>query len=196
MLCCNDPKMGKRDWLPLIELLKQAGLEFEKGLTDLEVEQVERTFSFRFPPDLCAFIKTAVPFWNSPRWRTGSESEIREWFDEPIRGILFDVEHSEFWLPEWGERPVMLSMALEIATSHIREAPKLIPILAGRYLPELPHEAGNPVFSVHQADIIYYGFDLDDYFRHEFSLPRREWPMQIREVEFWNPDRFQELRWA
>jgi hypothetical protein len=72
----------------------------------------------------------------------------------------------------------------------------LIPILGGRYMPELPYEAGNPVFSVHPADIIYYGFDLEDYLRHEFNLPREEWPSKVRRMEFWDPDRFQELRWG
>ena len=196
MVCCNGPKMDIKDWRPLIELLKEASLEFSEGLTDDEVEHIEKTFSFRFPPDLCAFLKTAVPFSNSPRWRSGSESDIREWFDEPLRGILFDVETNEFWLPEWGERPIVPSIALEVAASNIRTAPKLIPILAGRYMPELPHEVGNPVFSVHQADIIYYGFDLEDYLRHEFNLPREEWPAQIRQIGFWDPDRFQQLRWG
>jgi hypothetical protein len=188
--------MKTKDWLPLIKLLKGAGLEFSEGLTDDEVEHIEKTLSFRFPPDLCAFLKTAVPFWNSPRWRSGCESDIREWLDEPLRGILFDVERNEFWLPEWGERPEDLPDALKIASMRINEAPKLIPLLFNRFIPELPHEAGNPVFSVHQADIIYYGFDLEDYLRHEFNLPREEWPAQVRKIEFWNVDRFQELRWG
>jgi hypothetical protein len=196
MMCCNGSEMKTKDWLPLIKLLKGAGLEFSEGLTGNEVEHIEKTFSFRFPPDLCAFLKTAMPFWNSPRWRSGSESDIREWFDEPLRGILFDVERNEFWLPEWGEQPEDLPDALKIASTRIREAPKLIPILFNRFIPELPHEAGNPIFAVHQADIIYYGFDLEDYLRHEFNLPREEWPAQVRQIEFWDADRFQELRWG
>ena len=193
---CNDPNMNTSDWLPLIELLRGAGLEFEKGLSDLEILDLENRFEFGFPPDLCAFMKVAVPFWNSPRWHSITDSDIRQWFDEPLEGMLFDVEHNAFWLPEWGERPEDLPDALKNASRKIGEAPKLIPILAGRYMPELPHEAGNPVFSVHQADIIYYGFNLEDYLRHEFNLPRKEWPAQIRQIEFWDPDRFQELRWG
>ena len=122
--------------------------------------------------------------------------DLRQWFDSPIEEILLDVEHNEFWLAEWGKRPEDLPDALRIASKKIREAPKLIPILGSRYMPELPHEAGNPVFSVHQADIIYYGFDLEDYLRHEFNLPREEWPAQVRQIRFWDPDRFQELRWG
>ncbi len=187
--------MKTKDWLPLIEALKGAGLEFESGLTESEIETVEGKFCFRFPPDLRSFLMAAIPFWNSPRWRSGNESEIREWFDLPLQGILFDVEQSAFWLPEWGERPKRLSDALEVATLRVREAPKLIPLITHRFIPESPHESGNPVFSVHQTDIIYYGFDLEDYFRHEFKLPRDEWPAEVREIELWAPDRFQQIRW-
>ena len=111
--------------------------------------------------------------------------------DWPLQGCLFDVEHNGFWLPEWGKRPELLSDAFKIATEMIAEAPKLIPIYSHRFVSEEPHEVGNPVLSVHQMDIIYYGFDLDDYLRHEFNLPgRKEWPLQVRPIRFWDPARF------
>ncbi len=63
----------------------------------------------------------------------------------------------------------------------------MIPVFAHRMLPSEPHLEGNPVFSVHQTDIIYYGFDLDDYLRHEFRLPgRRPWPEHVRTIELWS----------
>jgi hypothetical protein len=72
-------------------------------------------------------------------------------------------------------------------------APKLIPIYHHRMMPDEPHLKGNPVFSVWQTDIIYYGFDLEDYLRHEFVLPgRKAWPETIRPIRFWNIDRFYE----
>jgi hypothetical protein len=53
------------------------------------------------------------------------------------------------------------------------------------------------VFSVHQTDIIHYGFDLADYLRHEFGLPgRAPWPERVRPIRFWDLDRFQEVRWG
>jgi hypothetical protein len=45
----------------------------------------------------------------------------------------------------------------------INEEAKLIPIFVHRMMPDDPHLAGNPVFSVHQTDIIHYGFALADY---------------------------------
>jgi hypothetical protein len=62
--------------------------------------------------------------------------------------------------------------------------------LAHRYIPEEPHERGNPVLSVYQSDIIYYGADLDDYFRREldFALdPQGARPLTPkRRIRFWS----------
>lgn len=100
------------------------------------------------------------------------------------------------WLPEWGQRPASLDEAQTIVEEKVRQAPKPIPIFAHLMMPDQPRSAGNPVFSVYQTDIIYYGFDLDDYLRHEFDLPgRRPWPSEIKRIEFWDVDRWQDLHW-
>jgi hypothetical protein len=46
--------------------------------------------------------------------------------------------------------------------------PALVPVYKHRYLPTMPSESGNPVLSVVQTDIIYYGNDLLDWFDYEF----------------------------
>jgi hypothetical protein len=190
--------MNKECWRELAALLKGEGIEFDDGLSDREVKTAENKFGFRFPPDLRAFLQTALPIGKGfYDWRYGDETRLREMLNWPLHGCLFDVERNNFWLSEWGKRPRLLSEALKIATEKINEAPKLIPIYSHRYIPEEPHEVGNPVFSIHQMDIIYYGFDLEDYLRHEFKLPdRKEWPAQVRHIRFWDPDRFQKLRWG
>ncbi|HEY2002008.1 MAG TPA: hypothetical protein VGG80_06805 [Acidobacteriaceae bacterium] len=190
--------MDREHWLELAALLQVGHLEFDPGLTDLEVEATEEKFNFRFPPDLRAFLQTIMPAHiGFHDWRDGNETRLRKMLDWPLQGCLYDVEHNGFWLPEWGPRPELLADALEIAKAKITEAPKLIPIYSHRFIPGEPRESGNPVFSVHQMDIIYYGFDLDDYLRHEFNLPgRKDWPAQVRPISFWDPDRFQKLRWT
>jgi len=155
-------------WSKLIELMEAAGVMFENGLTDVEVASVEEIYGFHFPLDLRNFLQTALPkHFPFANWRSGDDAYIREMLRLPLEGVLFDVEH-DFWLTEWGPRPA----------------------------PDRPHGPGNPVLSVHQTDIIYYGFDLDDYLRHEFNLPdRKPWPSEIRAVEFWDVDRWQDVRW-
>ncbi len=60
-----------------------------------------------------------------------------------------------------------------------------------------PSAARSVRLTLHQTDIIYYGFDLADYLRHEFELPDREpWPERVRPTRFWAVDRLQEERWA
>lgn len=54
----------------------------------------------------------------------------------------------------------------------LKAAPRLIPICSHRYIPEEPHDAGNPVFSVMQSDVIYYGADLANYSKGSSSLRR------------------------
>jgi hypothetical protein len=158
--------MDREHWSELAALLQVGHLPFDAGLTDEEVERVERKYAFRFPPDLRAFLQIVMPAnIGFHDWRDGNEAGLREMLDWPLIGCLFDVEHTDFWLPEWGIRPTSLSDALKIATEKVNEAPKLIPIYSHRFISEEPYEEGNPVLSVYQTDIIYYGFDLDDYLR-------------------------------
>ena len=74
-----------------------------------------------------------------------------------------------------------------IVRDAVAKAPKLIPLMGHRYLPAEPCEAGNPVLSVYQADIIYYGADLDAYFNIELRLgePKR-YGDGARRIRFWS----------
>ena len=173
-------------------------VEFDAGLTDAEVTTAENRFDIRFPPDLREFLQTALPRGPQfPDWRSADEAVLRDWLERPRQGILFDIEYNGFWLEEWGPSPASLAEALQVASALVASAPRLIPIFMHRMMPDEPHLVGNPVFSVHQTDIIHYGFDLADYLRHEFHLPGREsWPEQLRPIRFWDLDRFQNVRSA
>jgi hypothetical protein len=186
------------NWLDIIEQVRSRGIDFAPGLSDAEVASVERRFGFRFPPDLCALLQAGLPQGEQlPDWRSGSEEQLREWLDMPRQGVFFDIENNGVWLPEWGPRPKAIQEALQLAERLLVAAPKLIPIWRHRMIPDDPHLEGNPIFSVHQTDIIYYGHDLEDYLRHEFELSGREpWSENLRPIRFWEIERFQEVRWA
>jgi hypothetical protein len=202
--------MSSSEWDGIISAIKEqsdkgtktpAGrrqVNFERGLSDSEIIAVEEKFSFRFPPDLRAFLQTALPCGEGfPNWRSGKQSDLRDWLDLPRQGIMFDVGSNDFWLEEWGPRPDNTAEAERITSELVAGAPKLIPVYIHRMMPDEPHLPGNPVFSVHQTDIIIYGFDLADYWRAEFSLPGREpWPATVRPIRFWDIDRFQNVRWG
>ncbi|HEY2588371.1 MAG TPA: SMI1/KNR4 family protein [Tepidisphaeraceae bacterium] len=204
--------MGRVDWQDLIVQLRgctyQFGLitagtsvhrvEFDAGLTNAEFDAAESRYGFRFPPDLRAFLQTALPKGpRFPDWRSGDEAAIRDWLDGPRRGVVFDIEHNGFWLDEWGPHPASIVDAVRRGEELVSAAPRLIPIYGHRMMPDEPNLPGNPVFSVHQTDIIHYGYDLADYLRHEFHLPgRRPWPDEVRRIRFWDIDRFQDVRWG
>ena len=190
--------MVRNPWQPLIEELNRSDKAvFDAGRTDAEVVACEKKFAFRFPPDLREFLQTALPRGpRIPDWRRGDEPTFRDWLDLPRQGILFDVEHNDFWLDEWGARPEQVSEALRVAGNLVYVAPKLIPIFMHRMIPDEPHLAGNPVFSVHQTDIIHYGVNLEDYLRNEFEIGERKGEISSpRVIRFWDIDRFQDVRW-
>jgi len=171
-------------------VLERAGVKFDSGLTSVEFEAAEARFGFTFPPDLRSFLAFALPTGGSaPPWRDLEHPHLINMMNGPLEDMCFDIEHNDFWPHEWGERPSELSEAFEIARGHVARAPKLIPVFGHRYLPDRPAIAGNPVFSVHQTDIIYYGSDLENYLHNEFyyyfgtsdhSLGN------IRDIEFWS----------
>ena len=172
----------------IIDAMKDAGIKFAAGLTSPEFATVEEYFGFRFPPDLRCFLHEVLPVGEKfPDWRDPESETLAKRMSWPLEGIQFDIEHAAFWMEEWGGRPELLEEAFAVAEMAIAEAPTLIPVFSHRYLPEEPQESGNPVFSVYQTDIIYYGADLHSYFNHEFGLNTSSVEAaNIREIPFWS----------
>ncbi|MBO7499414.1 MAG: SMI1/KNR4 family protein [Bacteroidaceae bacterium] len=173
----------------IILKLKTKRVELAEGLSDSEVSTIESELGFTFPEDLRQFLQTAVPEGGAfVNWR--SVEDVRKRMDDVWEGIAFDIRVNSFWYEGWGEKPASLEDQLRVAEEHYRTYPKLIPIYSHRYMPSSPTSAGNPVFSVYQMDIIYYGYDLASYLEHEFdfrsyeSLFSDEHP--FRRIEFWS----------
>ena len=173
------------------EVLNRAGVVFDAGLTPSELAAAEERHGFRFPPDLRAFLAFALPTGQGfPDWRDLDSSSIAASMAWPLEGMCFDIEHNAFWPPEWGERPLDFQAAFAVARRHVAAAPRLIPIFGHRYLPDRPCAAGNPVFSVHQTDIICYGSNLETYLQNEFSghfeTPHYSLGSSLTEIDLWS----------
>jgi hypothetical protein len=171
--------------------LEEAGVSFSPGLTQLEIRAAEESYGLKFPPDLKEFLMFALPTSRDwPNWRNVDDPGIWQILNWPYEGICFDIEHSAFWPQEWGARPASLTEACAVAKEKVDAAPKLVPILGHRYLPDRPNEADNPVFSVYQTDIIYYGSDLWNYFENEFGhyfkTSGHNVTEPLRRIEFWS----------
>jgi hypothetical protein len=160
------------------------GRVWAEGYTQSELDEAQDKFGLVFPPDLVSLLRDRRPVL-AYDWRS-DDKEIREMLAWPLEGLLFDVENNTLWWPEWGERPRTAEARAEVLAMIVGGAPRLIPLVSHRYLPAEPHEAGNPVFSVYQSDVIYYGADLADYFEREFGDPRRPLPQHIKHVPFWS----------
>ena len=171
--------------------LAQAGVTFAPGLSPAEVERAERAYAIELPPDLRELLMFALPVSTGwPDWRTTDDPRIWAQLRAPYEGICFDIEHNDFWLADWGEKPNTLAAAFAVAKDRVRAAPTLIPIRGHRYLPSRPSLAGNPVFSVHQTDIIHYGADLWNYLENElpgaFETSEYQLGQLLRHIDFWS----------
>jgi hypothetical protein len=155
--------------------------------TEAELDAAQARFGFFFPPDLRALL-LKHRLVGALDW-TRDHDAIAERFAWPYEGLLFDVENNVLWRPEWGPRPDDPAERAVVLRRVVDTAPKLIPVFGHRYIPETPHEADNPVFSVYQADIIVYGVNLAHYLHEEFhrgedfacaDLPR------LKTIPFWS----------
>lgn len=165
-------------------------VRWTKGYTQSELDRAQRRFGLVFPPDLIALLKRKRPVeghdWTDDR-------AIRRALDWPFVSLLRSVENGRMWWSEWGKWPSSAGAREEKLRDIISRAPKLIPLIAHRYLPEQPNEAGNPVFSIYGVDAIHYGANLNDYFEREFGNPNsKPWPARMKYIPFWSElvDRF------
>ncbi len=180
----------------LIKLMKLKKVDFEIGLTENEISQIENKYDILFPPDLKLFLETELPVSDGfVNWRLGLKSKkemdkISDRINWPLEGMLFDLKSNDFWIKSWGKKPNDYKEKELIAKEKYYDFPKLIPIYSHRYIPSKPNEKDNPIFSVHQMDIIYYGYDLSTYFANEFIFELTN-EFQLlekpkKEIEFWN----------
>ena len=170
-----------------VRTLTDRGITFACGLNDSDISAAEDCWSFKFPPDLRQLLQHALPISDGfPDWRSPDSDGLRRTIEWPLDGMCFDIEHDDFWMDDWDARPDTLVAAKAIAKRAVQNAPFLIPVYSHRYLPADPCAAGNPVFSVYQTDIIFYGFDLAAYLDAEFNVPNPfPVPTAPRAIEFW-----------
>jgi hypothetical protein len=160
------------------------------GLSSNEITPIETQLGFRVPDDFAYLLQNIqdssgvlFPWSNFDKRRY---DDIIRWV---LHGIEFDIEKSGLWLERWGKRPAALSAALDIARRDFETWPKLLPIYGHRFLAAEPCRSGNPVFSIMQTDIIYYGADLPHYLLNEFV--DRDYALhtdaqKIRKIDVWS----------
>jgi hypothetical protein len=156
------------------------------GYTQSQLDEAQQRYGLRFPADLVELLLERR-LADGYAWHT-EDPRIREMLEWPYEALLFDVENG-FWWPDWGERPSTPEERAEVLRSALSRVSRLIPLWSHRFLPEAPNERGNPVFSMHGFDTIYYGTDLANYLEREFGPPPlRRLPVRlgVRHIPFWS----------
>lgn len=167
-------------------ILVANGVLLDAGLTRRELSAAEELVGSHFPPDLATLLSTKLPAGDKfPTWRQPDNPLLTDLLAHPTEGIVFDVLHASAWHPDWPERPVLDAEAEAVARAALANAPKLVPIYSHRFLPTEPLAVGNPVLSVMQTDIIFYGSDLAHYAGNEFEHGWRD-PGATTRLPFWD----------
>jgi hypothetical protein len=159
------------------------------GYSPPELDAIQDRWQLRFPPDLVALLREHRRPIDGPGsfdWLATDAADIQRRLDGPFDGFLFDVEHAGLWWPEWGSRPDDADGRRAVVRGVFDDMPRLIPLYGHRYLPAEPLESGNPVFSVHQSDVIYYGANLQDWMQRERDAwDAKPWP-PLKRIRFWS----------
>ena len=164
------------------------------GLSAMDIASIETALGFRLPPDFVyLFQNLQDPGGVFFPWQNFDKRRYDESIAWVLHGIEFDIEHNGFWLERWGDKAQDLPAAVDIARRDFPAWPKLLPIFGHRFLAAEPCRGGNPVFSIMQTDIIYYGADLAHYLLHEFTPSgdrkdylRHTYDQQIRRIDVWS----------
>lgn len=172
-----------------LDLLKAHSVEFENGLTINEIVQIEKVYDIVFPDSLREFLMTALPiskgFYNWRNMEYKNVDYIKRIISRPIKYIQ-DMPEEIYWCDDWGQEPENEVDLKEEVLKRLKKAPKLVPIFSHRYMPIIT--MGNPpILSIHGVDIIYYGKDLEDYFKVEFGKKEQnsiEFD-NIEPIQFW-----------
>lgn len=189
----------------------QKGTRFANPLNASQIKTLEKEVGFAFPADYRLFLehlhatnkaRTGASFGENGNLTATKKPGFRDWLTESdaideatssvFEGFIFDIEQSAVWSKRWGKRPTTKKAREKALRAQFAKAPKLIPIFGHRFLLAEPNKIGNPVFSIHQTDIIIYGANLRDCLLREFHqllgvpAPRvTTWTNDYTKIPFW-----------
>ncbi|GAB2027371.1 hypothetical protein [Lactovum odontotermitis] len=175
----------------IVKILNDNNVVFDRGLSDVEIEQLEKLYCITFPPELKELYKEVLPiskgFYN---WREALENKNMKKFKDilgaPIEEIRNNIDEID-WNDSWGEKPENEKDKEKLILEKLMAAPELIPVFGHRYMVSTS-KSSYPVLSISGWDIIYYGNNLETYFKIEFKI--LNWKdmdfENIKSVEFWS----------
>lgn len=173
-----------------LELLNKKGIQLENGLTIDELKRIKDIYQFEFPNSLKEFLMTALPVSNGfYNWRDFSDDNvdyIKRAIERP-KSDIYNMAEEVYWCDDWGEEPDNERIIAEEVRKRLAKAPKLIPLYGHRYMPIILNN-NPPIISIHGVDIIYYGKNVEDYFKVEFGEKKQDLIdfQNIEHISFWS----------
>lgn len=179
----------------MIERLKKAGICFESGMTNAELDRAETVFQFRFPKEIREFLSCGVPVGSSFfDYRDISVENVNRFhsFQASIEGSFhFDLENNrEDLLEMLGHRLGFIedSEAFDNAVMHyVNQSVRLIPFYAHRCFFDGMDDM--PIVSFWQpTDTIFYGGTFENYLEVEFMKKQRileNIPQRMKNTGIW-----------
>ena len=162
------------------------------GMTDDEIDHVEKKYAIRFVPEHRQFlnilhtidrkekikytesfdegadVKTEYrPFYYN--WLSDDE-DIKRMLNWPYREILRDVLKPDgMWLASWGEKVASGEEKTAIFAEWFRKTPALLPLTSHRFLVSDETLVDRPVLSVWGSGTMVYAWSLKHFLLNEFS---------------------------
>lgn len=176
---------------------KKDEVTLTEGLSDDEVEALEKRYGFCFPPEFLEFLQAGVLVgggWHD--WHALASGSIPPGFSEDsvaniIKWHCTPEDEEYYYERDWAPaEEKSLDKAIEFATKTY----PVIPMYVHRCIVTVPQdECGLPVISMHQcSDNIPYGKNFWDWVAREFKLPEGTVPPEWTEasvpwdkVPFW-----------
>jgi AraC-like DNA-binding protein len=157
----------------IVDRMKAAGVPFQEGMSDEEIDNAERVFGFTFPKEIAAFLRTATPtgdlFFNYRDLSKSNVEKLRAFGRKIESGFAFDLSNVPRFLRamERRYRTHGVKETLEAILHEYENSPKLIPFYGHRCFFDGMDDM--PIVSFWQpVDTIFYGGTFENYLEHEF----------------------------
>ena len=163
------------------------------GLSDSEIDSIERKYEIKFSYEHRLFLKVLhavdkqrvieytetfdedeeVKYDHQPffyNWQS-DEAAIKEYLDWPYRTMLQDVlGANKVWLKSWGKkRPQSNEEKESIFSEWFKQVPRLLPLTGHQFVVSHPTKNESPVLSMWGTDILVYGWNMKYYILNQLG---------------------------
>lgn len=147
----------------------QPNTTWEKGLTSLEIQQLESLFGFSFPADYVQMLQVMNGF-DLPHVSINPDNGIIERYERRCYTYPEDYAHTQWLLDMVNENLDVVNAVLSEVGYNSKLIEGFIPLYGHRILVSFTDKSCSPVLSIWGDDVIVNGDNLLAYWYYEFDL--------------------------